>query len=203
MNNNEIFNAKQSFFNKTQNLFSQKFQNKIESVCDAVSHNLYKTVPGFQISDKFLWDAVTDLKKNVIPNLNSELQQEWKIIEDFLYYCVGKDVEEYYRINSAVDDELAAFAKKHNLKTKFKLRNLKNGILDLTLDKHYSHLFYTEASGWGELGSVSLSQPLNYANLWIAAENLYINSKDVKSNVITNFIYHNNQLIVIFDVDDN
>lgn len=197
-----ILNAKQSFFDKTQNILSQVFQIQVESICDAVSHNLHKTVPGFQISDKFLWDSVINVKNNLIPYLNNELQTEWKIIEEYLYSCVGKDVEEYYRINSFVHEELDAFAKTHNLKTKFKLPNLKNGILDATLDKDYSHLFYTEDSGWGESGSVSLSGPISYANLWLAAEHLYIHSKDLKNNVITNFICTKNGLIVIFDVDD-
>lgn len=55
--NQKLLNASQTFAQKTDKILSQKFHIQVETVCDAVAHNIYKVVPGFQISDKFLWEA--------------------------------------------------------------------------------------------------------------------------------------------------
>lgn len=202
LTNEQILKACDYFQKHTKNLLASDLQLITESVCNAVMSNLHQVNPGFQISDKFLWNSVLVVNEKVAPYLNSELQKNWKIIQSFLYACVGQDVEKHYAHLSAIQDELNEFSKKHNLKTKFQLKTLYSGILDAHFDKPHNQLIYGEESGWGEHGSVSISQPTTYANLWFAAEHLYNHSKDAQNKVITNFISTKDGLVVIFDIEN-
>lgn len=199
--NQKLLNASQTFAQKTDKILSQKFHIQVETVCDAVAHNIHKVVPGFQISDKFLWAAVLSVKQEVIPHLNIELQDTWKIIEDFLYECVGKDVEAHYKSLEEIQKELDDFALKHNLQTKFGLKPLHHGILSSIYKTNHTDFMYGDESGLGETSSVNIPSPTTYGNLWIAAEQLYKNSQDFQSKVITNFINKADGLMVIFDTE--
>ena len=196
-----IRNSNNVFFNNINKILTSQLLTQVETVNDAVEYNLLKTHEEYKISDFFLWQSVMIVHKEISPLLNEELNTHWQTIYQFLYDCIGKNVEKNHQTNIDAFDEIIKFRNKNNLKTKFNLPNVKPSILFEKFPRSHNHLIYTESSGWGEPSSVSISPQATYADLWIAAEHLYFNSKDLQNKVLVNFISTNEGLVAVFDIE--
>lgn len=202
MTEQKIRNAANVFRNQILPLLSHKLHTEVETVCDAVGHNLVATVAGFQINDKFLWTSVLHIQDHLIPVLSDEFKNEWGIIYDFLYERIGRDVENHYQEMKRVTETVDNFRKKNNLKTKWGIAFNNENFLHTIYPQSSNFLIYNESSGWGNPSTVALTPNATYGDIWIAANSLYINSGDTMSKVIKSIQPTSDGLVVIFDIEN-
>lgn len=173
----------QAFYTAFKPMLSAEYLDKLEAVCQAVTHEEISARPGFQQGDGYIWSCAVFLDNNLKPVLDKKHQVSWNLIFTFLKEAIGNDV---IAQENMFENSMKAWTDlqyKHGFKTVWSMSNYKEMPPDIENEifpmKGIEKLYYhPEYSGYGALSSVDLPKNATYLDVWRAADKLIVDSGD-------------------------
>lgn len=161
---------------------SESVKDDLEIVCQSVIHEKIQARPGFQSSDKFVWDIAKKLDEKWKPLISAEWAKVWEEIMNFLQVAIGNDVEAVEAQKENAFDHWENLRLKNNFITYWSVRGSRDLIIDITKEvfpvQMKSISYHPNHSGNGHSGTIELPENATYFDVWSAIDKLTVASGD-------------------------